>query len=325
MAFANVPESAILRFHELSPKAAQLYVYYCLRRNSEGIAWPGLATIARDLKIPKTTVCTLRGQLAAKGWIEMIGGDSVDLVMGFRDVAPAMPAETKAEKEIKSASNSVRETRTEFEKLEQDSSFSNGEAFEKLEHRSRNSNNVRETRTEHSRNSNASFEKLEQTVRETRIAYKEEHTMEQTMEQREGEASAQQPAPDLFEPLKARILQAYTLKGRTLAWNTTQQAEQQAASLQGAGCTVEELNLFFQEKGTPKINFLLVDWQHWALNRENGGARNGQQQQQQQPKTHNGRAAAKTFRLLGVDLNRKATTDSSDSPDVFDAALLTPA
>lgn len=101
---AFVPDEAVNRFHELTPKAALLFVYYCKRRGAaDGMAWPSLSTIAKDMAIPKSSACELRKQLFDRGWIQVVSGDNVRVVMGFPLFEKAEPDSEK--------SNDVRKSR----------------------------------------------------------------------------------------------------------------------------------------------------------------------------------------------------------------------
>lgn len=73
----------------ISPLAFVLYVFYCKYRNHEtGEAYPSLSTIARELRIPKTTACTLRNHLIKEGWLELISDNVVRVVEGFEKSEP---------------------------------------------------------------------------------------------------------------------------------------------------------------------------------------------------------------------------------------------
>jgi hypothetical protein len=84
--YVAVPFEAVARLHELTPKAALLYVHYCQWRNEEsGLAWPSLSLIAQTMHIPKTSACEFRQQLVERLWLEMLGGDTVRLLVGFSE------------------------------------------------------------------------------------------------------------------------------------------------------------------------------------------------------------------------------------------------
>lgn len=83
---ALIPDEAIDRMGEITPKAFALYAYYCKHRNKEsGLAWPSLSSIATDLDTAKGRACELRRLLIEKGWLELVSADTVRLKMGFGD------------------------------------------------------------------------------------------------------------------------------------------------------------------------------------------------------------------------------------------------
>ena len=146
---AIVPNEAVRRFHELTPKAALLYVYYCYRRNDDSeIAWPSLARIASDMHIPKSSACELRSKLVEKGWIEIVSGDTVRLITGY-----------ESEENPKTGQNPPTQNQhLAFGKVERRSEKSNASDSEK-------SNDVRKSRTERSEKSNGAFGKVELHIR----------------------------------------------------------------------------------------------------------------------------------------------------------------
>lgn len=105
-----------------------VFTYYCVRRNEEsGLAWPSLSTIAADLGMPKTYVCEMRRKLIEKGWIEIVSGDTVRPLMGFKkpdeSEKPNAPSFGNSEQDSEKPNDSVQENRTSFGNSEQDSEF----------------------------------------------------------------------------------------------------------------------------------------------------------------------------------------------------------
>lgn len=118
---AFIPDDLVNKLHELSPKAALLFVHYCKWRNSvTGQTWPSLSTIAKEMAIPKSSACELRKQLIDRGWLELISGDTVRVVGNFE-----LPE--KAESGSEKSGNAPR---TSFDIAESHSEKSNGEAQE---------------------------------------------------------------------------------------------------------------------------------------------------------------------------------------------------
>lgn len=54
---------------ELPHRAVAVYMYLKSRANSEGACWPGIRTIARDLRLSRATVQRALHDLERSGWI----------------------------------------------------------------------------------------------------------------------------------------------------------------------------------------------------------------------------------------------------------------
>jgi hypothetical protein len=72
---AFVPDEAVYSSGEISSAAFKLYVCYCAHRsNKSGLAWPKRETIEMETGLNLTYISTMKGQLAAAKWIEIVGG-----------------------------------------------------------------------------------------------------------------------------------------------------------------------------------------------------------------------------------------------------------
>ncbi len=54
----------------LSHRAKVVYMYLCDRSGSKAMCWPGIKTVAADLKLSRSTVKRALNELADKGYIE---------------------------------------------------------------------------------------------------------------------------------------------------------------------------------------------------------------------------------------------------------------
>ena len=179
MGFAIVPDGAIAKLHELTPKAGILYVHYCKWRDAQtGQAFPSLSTIARDLGIPKSTACELRKQLTDSGWIELLSGDTVRVVMGFEPFGkPEQHSENPNDK-----------SRTAFGKPEQHSEKSNAV---RVSHSEKSNGD--------SEKSNDPFGKVESHIRNNKPMEQDHGTNPEEETTVEGEPSTSAKVKSIFE------------------------------------------------------------------------------------------------------------------------------
>lgn len=54
---------------DLPHRAVTVYMYLKSRSNAEGVCWPGIRTIARDLRLSRATVQRALRDLERGGWI----------------------------------------------------------------------------------------------------------------------------------------------------------------------------------------------------------------------------------------------------------------
>lgn len=109
---ALIPDDAILRSGEISPIAFRLYCLYCLHRNKETGGWTcSLSQSAKELNASKSRVSEGRGELVAKGWIE-IEGSFITPVVGFKGSENRTPGFEKSNGSVRKIEPQGSENRT---------------------------------------------------------------------------------------------------------------------------------------------------------------------------------------------------------------------
>lgn len=83
---AFIPDEAVKRAHSVKPSAFILYTYYCMRADRAGQCFPSLKKTALETGMAYSYASEMRTHLAAEGWLEILPGGHVHLLMGFSEI-----------------------------------------------------------------------------------------------------------------------------------------------------------------------------------------------------------------------------------------------